>query len=64
MNLASKCPKCKREIEKPNKTWKYGHFTAYFYICENCGTKFRDYKYKGKHSFTLKFEEGKGYRKA
>ena len=33
-------------------------------FCENCGTKFRDYAKKGKHSFMLKLQKGKGYVRA
>jgi len=58
------CPKCKKEVTKPNKKWKYKVFTAEAYMCNNCGTKFREYTRDGKHSFTLKYVEGKGYRKA
>jgi len=63
MRPTIKCPKCKKEMAKPTKTWKYGLFNAQFYVC-SCGTKFREYTREGKHSFTLKYEEGKGYRKA
>ncbi|MEM1582061.1 MAG: hypothetical protein QXK89_06085 [Candidatus Bathyarchaeia archaeon] len=61
----AKCPNCQRNMEKPDKTWKYGIFTVNAYTCENCGTQFREYYDKsGKHSFTLKLEKGKGYIKA
>jgi hypothetical protein len=60
----AKCPKCKEETAKPEKAWKYGVFTVQAFSCENCGTKFRDYAEKGKHSFTLKLQKGKGYVKA
>jgi uncharacterized protein YlaI len=61
----AKCPNCKSDIEKPTKTWKYGIFTVKVYECDNCQTRFREYLGKnGKHSFTLKLEKGKGYRKA
>ena len=59
-----KCPKCKKEITKPDKTWKYRVFKAEAYTCSNCGTKFREYTKNGKHSFTLAYQKGKGYRKA
>jgi hypothetical protein len=59
----AKCPSCKKEIAKPEKTWKYGQFTVQVYDCR-CGTKFRDYSQEGKHSFTLKLHKGKGYQKA
>ena len=62
MHMA-RCPNCKKEIKKPTKTWKYGIFKVEAYEC-NCGTKFREYKKDGKHSFTLKLEKGKGYIKA
>jgi hypothetical protein len=58
-----KCPNCKKEMTKPDKTWKYGVFTAQAYSC-SCGAKFREYTKNGKHSFTLKYQKGKGYRKA
>jgi DNA-directed RNA polymerase subunit RPC12/RpoP len=58
------CPRCKKEVTKPEKTWKYRVFKAEFYRCGNCGTKFREYTKNGKHSFTLMYLEGKGYRKA
>jgi len=58
----TKCPDCKKEMAKPVKTWKYGQFTVQAYLC-SCGTKFRDYSQKGKHSFTLKLQKGK-YKKA
>jgi len=56
------CPKCKKELTKPNKTWKYRELTAQFYICGNCGSKFREYVKNGKHNFTLMFKDGH-YRK-
>ncbi|MEM2614922.1 MAG: hypothetical protein QXO15_11985 [Nitrososphaerota archaeon] len=60
----TKCPNCKEELEKPNKTWKYGFFTVNAYTCKNCQTQFREYYDKnGKLSFTLKLEKGKGYVK-
>jgi len=59
-----KCPNCKREIQKPNKTWKYGAFTVQACTCSNCKTDFREYTKAGKHSFTLKLKKGKGYVKA
>ena len=62
MIFMAKCPNCKNEIAKPDKTWKYGQFTVQAYLC-SCGTKFRDYSQKGKHTFTLKLQKGKGYRK-
>jgi transposase-like protein len=58
------CPKCKKDVTKPAKTWKYGPFTAQAYLCSNCGTKFNEYTRNGKHSFTLKLQKGKGYVKA
>jgi len=56
------CPKCKKELTRPNKTWKYRELTAEFYVCNNCGAKFREYLKNGKHSFTLMFKDGH-YRK-
>ncbi len=58
-----KCPACKREFEKRKKAWKFGKFDVSAYTCE-CGTDFRQYSLKGKHSFTLKKEDGKGFVKA
>ncbi|MEM2738935.1 MAG: hypothetical protein QXK93_08125 [Candidatus Bathyarchaeia archaeon] len=61
----AKCPNCKKEVDKPNKTWKYGIFTVKAYTCPNCQTQFREYLDKnGKHRFTLKLQKGKGYIKA
>jgi DNA-directed RNA polymerase subunit RPC12/RpoP len=60
----TKCPKCAKEVSKPEKTWKYGIFTVQVFSCGHCGTKFRDYVEKGKHSFTLKLQKGKGFVKA
>jgi hypothetical protein len=59
----AKCPKCGRETVKPSKKWRYGHFTVEFFECV-CRTKFKNYSIKGKYSFTLKLEKGKGYIKA
>ncbi len=53
------CPKCKKEVIKPHKTWKYGRFNAEGYICDNCGAKFREYSKNGKHSFMLMLKNGK-----
>ena len=58
------CPNCKKEVNKPSKTWKYGPFTVKAYSCPNCGVQFRDYTREGKHSFALKLQKGKGYIKA
>jgi len=61
----SKCPNCKKENPKPQKTWKYGQFKVQAYTCKNCKTKYRNYlDKKEKHSFTLKLQKGKGYIKA
>jgi len=61
----SKCPNCKKENPKPQKTWKYRQFTVRAYTCKNCKTQYREYYDKnGKHSFTLKLQKGKGYVKA
>jgi uncharacterized CHY-type Zn-finger protein len=59
----SKCPKCRQDLSKPNKTWKYGQFMVHAFLCGNCGTQFREYSKDGKHAFTLKLQEGKGYVK-
>jgi uncharacterized Zn finger protein len=62
----SRCPSCGFENEAPFKTWKYGLFTVYAYVCKKCGTQYRDYynTRSGKHSFTLKFVKGQGFVKA
>ena len=60
----AKCPRCGRIVDKPAKKWKYGQFDVDAYTCSDCDTKFREYKTNGKHSFTLKLQKGKGYRKA
>jgi transposase-like protein len=60
----AKCPNCKKEASKPEKKWKYGHFSVQAYSCANCKAQFREYYDKnGKHSFTLKLEKGKGFVK-
>ena len=60
----AKCPDCGKIVEKPDKTWKYGNFSVNAYTCKNCNIRFREYFDKnGKHSFTLKFQKGKGYVK-
>jgi len=58
----AKCPNCKKENPKPDKTWKYGQFTVQAYSCD-CGTDFREYTREGKHSFTLELQKGR-FRKA
>jgi len=60
----TKCPKCKKELTKPKKTWKYGIYTVQAYLCDSCGAEFRDYLRNGKYGFTLKLQKGKGYVKA
>jgi protein-arginine kinase activator protein McsA len=60
----SKCPKCKKDPAKPDKTWKYGQFMVHVFVCENCGTQFREYSRDGKHAFTSKVQKGKDYVKA
>jgi hypothetical protein len=60
----TKCPNCKKEVTKPNKTWKYGQFTVQAYTCNYCKTQYREYTKDGKHSFTLKLEKGKGFVRA
>jgi transposase-like protein len=59
----TKCPKCRKDNAKPQKTWKYGHFTVQSFRCNNCGTQYRDYSHKEKHSFTLMLHKGKGYKR-
>jgi DNA-directed RNA polymerase subunit RPC12/RpoP len=60
----SKCPKCGKEVTKPEKKWKYRQFAVEAYVCGNCETEFRDYSQKGKHSFTLEKQKGTRFRKA
>lgn len=62
--IMTKCPNCKKENPKPTKTWKYGQFTVQAFTCSNCKTQYREYTRNGKHSFTLKLQKGKGYKKA
>jgi len=62
--IMTKCPNCRKDLAKPQKTWKYGQFTVQAYSCDNCHTDFREYTKEGKHSFTLKLKKGKGYIKA
>lgn len=50
-------------MTKPVKKWKYGHFMAEAYLCDKCGTQFREYTRNGKHGFALKLQKGKGYVK-
>ncbi|MCJ7425200.1 ZPR1-type zinc finger protein [Candidatus Bathyarchaeota archaeon] len=57
------CPNCKKELAKPAKKWKYGHFIAEAYRCEKCGTRFNEYTSNGKHSFTLKLATANRYVK-
>jgi transposase-like protein len=59
-----KCPNCKKEQAKPNKTWKYGPFAVQAYSCQNYKTNFREYTQAGKHSFTLRLKKGTGFVKA
>jgi DNA-directed RNA polymerase subunit RPC12/RpoP len=62
--MPTKCPNCKKEVSKPEKTWKYGRFNVQAYKCSNCSTQFRDYTKNDKAAFTLKLEKGRGYVKA
>lgn len=48
-----KCPACRKEVGEAKKAWKYGRFQVQAYACE-CGTDFREYTYKERHSFMLK----------
>jgi len=62
--MPAKCPNCKKESNKPDKAWKYGHYDVKTFKCNNCRTNFREYTTNGKYAFTLKVEKGKGYIKA
>ena len=62
--MLTQCPNCKKEENKPTKTWKYGQFQVKALTCNNCGTQFREYTKNGKYAFTLKLEKGKGYVRA
>lgn len=57
------CPKCKKEVIKSNKMWKYSRYTAMQYFCSDCGKKFIVYLSEGKPGFTLALEKGKGWQK-
>jgi hypothetical protein len=58
-----KCPGCKREISKAEKSWTYGPFRVKAYSCQ-CGTDFREYIRNGEIIFILKREKGEGrYKK-
>jgi transposase-like protein len=57
------CPNCKKEMTRPKKKWKYGHFIAEAYLCEKCGTHFNEYTRNGKHSFMLKLQKTGRYVK-
>ena len=59
----AKCPKCKTEVSKPTKNWKYSSYLVKMYKCD-CGNQFREY-YKGdKVKFLLSAHNGKlGSRK-
>lgn len=60
----AKCPDCRKEISKANKTWIYGPFRVQAFTCD-CGTDFREYARKQKHVFTLKRKrKGGKFRKA
>jgi ssDNA-binding Zn-finger/Zn-ribbon topoisomerase 1 len=63
MSMAT-CPNCKTNVIKQSQSWKYGQFTVNAYVCPKCNTQFRKYYINGKHSFTLKYEKGKGFVKA
>jgi len=58
-----RCPNCKKELEKPEKTWTYGVFEVHAHYCRNCRIEFREYLRNGKHSFMLELRKGKGYVK-
>lgn len=58
-----KCPDCMKEYKQHKKKWKYASFDVEAYTCE-CGTDFREYTSKGKHSFTMKRKKGKRWEKA
>jgi hypothetical protein len=70
--IVAKCPKCKKELTKPLKSWIYGVFKVDAFSC-NCGTNFREYTAihailkktpenilkLEKHSFTLELQKGR-----
>ena len=41
-----KCPKCRTEVEKPDKEWECHHFNGKLFHCHSCGEVFRAY-YRG-----------------
>jgi hypothetical protein len=53
----ARCPKCKTEVTKPAKNWKYGVFTVKMYRCP-CGNQFREYFKQDKLRFTLSAHNG------
>ena len=54
---------CGKVKQLHEKEWEYGRFKVQAYSC-SCGTRFREYKTDGKHSFTLKLQKGRGFIKA
>jgi len=52
-----KCPKCKAEVTKLAKDWKYGVFTVKMYKCL-CGNEFREYFREGDLRFMLSAHNG------
>jgi len=58
----ARCPKCKTILSKPEKTWKHRELDVNFFICGNCGTRFREYLNNEKIAYTLMFKDGH-YRK-
>jgi hypothetical protein len=58
------CPNCKTTELIKVKAGSMVKLVANAYVCPKCNTRFWEYYRDGKHSFTLKFEKGKGFVKA
>jgi transposase-like protein len=58
-----RCPKCKKELSTPTKTWKYNAFTVQSYLCDKCNMQLRDYTKEGKHVFSLVHIQGSLWKK-
>jgi hypothetical protein len=54
-----KCPSCKKEALKMEKSWKYATYDVNAYKCD-CGTEFRNYMVGKETKFTLANTRGKG----
>jgi hypothetical protein len=52
------CPNCRRKIAEPDKSWKFSKFDVQAFICNNCGTRFREYSQDGIYCFTLRLRKG------